>query len=178
MFELKIVRNETSPGYDTQRRITDFEAAQAFLADYFRPLDREHLVVLCLDAHKAPIGWNLVAIGSLDEVAAAQREVFKAAVLANAHSIVLAHNHPTGKSLPSEGDLKFTQAALRAGEILNIPVLDHLVFGPDGCTSVRRYVADGANGAMATVLGARPGEDPMDAILRLLARRGAKVIEV
>lgn len=145
MYELKVVKNRTRQ-FDAIRKrnphLTDVEAASKFLSSYFKELDREHLVVVCLDAGLKVIGWNLVAIGSLDCVAAQPREVFKPAILSNAHSIVLAHNHPSGNSEPSEGDLRFTEVALQAGRILGIVVHDHLVFGPKDACSIRKYVSE------------------------------------
>jgi len=73
-----------------------------------------------------------VSIGGLDDCPAGPREVFQAALLTNAAAVILAHNHPSGDPEPSPQDLALTQSLLAAGEILGIPVLDHIITG-DRC---------------------------------------------
>jgi DNA repair protein RadC len=60
------------------------------------------------------------------------REVYKAALLANAHTVVVAHNHPSGKLVPSPQDLRVTRVLLRAGALLGIELFDHIIVAPDG----------------------------------------------
>jgi len=102
-------------------------------AKILRPLlesqDREHLVVLMLDSRSLVIGVHTVAIGSLTVVVTSQREIFKAAILANADRIILGHNHPSGNSFPSGEDFDITTGSLDAGELLGIEVEDHIIIG-------------------------------------------------
>jgi DNA repair protein RadC len=70
-----------------------------------------------------------ISDGTLDTILVHPREVFKAAIAANAAAIVLAHNHPSGDPTPSEADIKVTRDLIRAGQLLKIEVLDHVILG-------------------------------------------------
>jgi DNA repair protein RadC len=70
-----------------------------------------------------------ISDGNLDTVLVHPREVFKAAIAANAAAIVLVHNHPSGDPTPSEADVKVTRDLIRAGQLLKIEVVDHIVLG-------------------------------------------------
>jgi DNA repair protein RadC len=65
------------------------------------------------------------------------REIFRAAVIASAHSVILMHNHPSGDSNPSEADIRITRELVRAGQVLRIEVLDHVIVGRDNHRSLR-----------------------------------------
>lgn len=93
--------------------------------------DREILVVILLDVKNAPIGVNLVSIGSLETSVAQPREIYKAAILASAKSIILVHNHPSGNPTPSKEDMKTTRQVKEAGDILGVTFLDHIIVGRD-----------------------------------------------
>lgn len=96
---------------------------------YLQGVDREHFVVVMLDTKNKVIGINTVSIGSLAMSIAHPREVFKPAILANAASIILAHNHPSGDPSPSNEDIKVTKNLVEGGQLLNIGVLDHIILG-------------------------------------------------
>ena len=105
--------------------------------DILRPFignqaDREHLVVMTLDTKNKAIGINLVSLGDLNSAIATPREVFKVAVLQNACSLIIAHNHPSGSVEPSEEDLAISRRLDAAGKVMGIDVLDHMVFGEHG----------------------------------------------
>ena len=70
-----------------------------------------------------------ISDGTLDTILVHPREVFKSAIAANAHAIVLAHNHPSGDPTPSEADIKVTRDLIRAGQLLKIEVIDHVIIG-------------------------------------------------
>jgi DNA repair protein RadC len=94
----------------------------------FRP-DQEQVWVLLLDARLQPLGRFLCALGTVSSVTVHPREVFKPAILASASSIIFVHNHPSGNPEPSDADNKVTRQLSRAGEILGISLVDHLVLG-------------------------------------------------
>lgn len=100
--------------------------------------DREHLVALLVNARHALLAVHTVSIGTLDSSTAHPREVFKAAVLANAAGVVLVHNHPSGDPSPSQDDLAATQQLAEAGRILGIEVLDHVIIAGSRWVSLRR----------------------------------------
>ena len=101
-----------------------------------RDADRETLIVLCLDACLRPINYNIVAIGSLRQLQMPIANVFKVAILSNAAFIILAHNHPSGDPEPSDEDIENTRRVKEIGEILGIPMLEHIVIGNDGFVSM------------------------------------------
>ena len=98
---------------------------------------RENLLVILLNVRRRILGHHLVAIGTLDSVCVHPREVFRAAILANAHSLILLHNHPSGECSPSDADLRVTRDLLRAGQVLKIDVTDHLIVAPFTHVSLR-----------------------------------------
>lgn len=82
-------------------------------------------------------GHYLVSIGTMDTILVSPREVFRLAVAANAHSLVLMHNHPSGEPQPSDADIKVTRDLIRAGQLLKIEVLDHVIVGHPNHASLR-----------------------------------------
>ena len=89
-------------------------------------------MVLMLDTKNRVIGINTVSVGILDSALVHPREVFKPAILCNASSIILAHNHPSGDPSPSFEDQRVTKRIKEAGDLLGIEVLDHVVVGEQG----------------------------------------------
>ena len=114
-------------------------ASAADVASHCRDIaseDREHFVVFDLDVRHRVLARRVVAIGALTGVEVHPREVFKGAVIASAASVILVHNHPSGDTTPSRQDLEMTKRLQDAGELLGIAVLDHVVVGSDGWTSL------------------------------------------
>ena len=89
----------------------------------------ETLQVLLLNTRRRLIRVEEVADGTIDTLLVHAREVFRHAIAANASAIVLAHNHPSGDPTPSEADIKVTRDLIRAGQLLKIDVLDHVIIG-------------------------------------------------
>lgn len=108
------------------------EAAK--VAEHFLSLaDREQLIVLMLTAKNDLIGVHVASIGNLTSAIVCPREVFKAAILANACSIIVAHNHPSsGDPEPSPEDHEVTKTLKEAGKLLGIPLEDHIIVGALG----------------------------------------------
>jgi DNA repair protein RadC len=101
--------------------------AYKIFRNMFRGADREQFAVICLDQGKHVNCVNIVSVGSLAKTTVHAREVFKPAILANAASIILGHNHTGGSLEPSSEDIAMTAQLIEAGEILGIPVDDHLI---------------------------------------------------
>ena len=99
------------------------------LFKYLAGVDREHFVVLLLNTKGRLIGVSTVSVGDLSSTLVHPREVYKPAILANAASIIVAHNHPSGDPSPSPEDVQVTRRLAEAGEVLGIDVLDHIVLG-------------------------------------------------
>jgi DNA repair protein RadC len=104
------------------------EAAE-LLRPLFTDLDREHFVVLMLDAQHRPIGANVVSIGSLTASVVHARETFKPAILSNSAAVIVAHNHPSNSVEPSTEDIELSRRLREAGELLGIRVLDSIIIG-------------------------------------------------
>ncbi len=105
------------------------EAIVALLKGQNLIKDVETLQVLLLNTRRRLIRVEEVLDGTIDQLLVHPREVFKRAIAANAAAIVLAHNHPSGDPTPSEADIKVTRDLIRAGQLLKIEVLDHIVLG-------------------------------------------------
>jgi DNA repair protein RadC len=103
---------------------------------FLKESDREQFIALHLDAKHNVIGLNVVSIGTLSASLVHPREVFKAAILNNSHSILVAHNHPSGNPTPSLEDIQTTEILIKAGKLLGITVVDHVVVG-DSLHSIR-----------------------------------------
>lgn len=91
--------------------------------------DREELLALLLDAKHKVSAVHSVSVGSLTFSIVHPREAFKAAILSNAAALIIAHNHPSGDPTPSQEDRELTERLKQAGQLLGIPVLDHVVLG-------------------------------------------------
>jgi DNA repair protein RadC len=89
--------------------------------------DREHFAVVHLDARSLILDVETVAIGTLASVDVHPRSVFRGAIRRNTHAIVVAHNHPSGVVEPSDADHELTRRLVDAGELVGIPVVDHVI---------------------------------------------------
>ena len=105
------------------------------------PKQVETLQVLLLNTRRRLIRVEEISDGTLDTLLVHPREVFKCAISANASAIVLAHNHPSGDPTPSEADVKVTRDLIRAGQLLKIEVLDHIILGRATATRAKDYVS-------------------------------------
>lgn len=97
----------------------------------------ECFAVLILNTRRRVRGHQMLTIGTLDTLLVHPREVFRVAVIAAAAAIVLMHNHPSGDPTPSEADIKVTRDLIRAGQLMKIEVLDHVIIGHDRHCSLR-----------------------------------------
>jgi len=109
-----------------------YELAKEALGD----TDREQMWVICLDVRNKAIGVNLISIGSLSMSVAHPREVLKVAILLNAASFIIFHNHPSGEAEPSGEDLNLTRRIQNASKIIGIQMLDHIIVGYDTYLSI------------------------------------------
>ena len=103
---------------------------------YFNP-ECECFVVLLLNTRRRVKGHQLVSTGTLDSTLVHPREVFRAAIISSASAVVLMHNHPSGDPTPSQEDIKVTRQLVRAGEVINIKVLDHVIIGNSTQSSLK-----------------------------------------
>jgi len=130
LYEVPVIKSPTEV----------YEAAKQLLALHEEP--EEHFCILCLNTKNKIVGVHTISIGSLNAAIVHPREVFKAAMLNNASSIICLHNHPSGDPGPSRDDIETTHRLVNAGNILGIDVLDHIIIG-DG-----RYISLKEQGMM------------------------------
>jgi DNA repair protein RadC len=90
---------------------------------------QESFVVIFLSTRRRYLGHSVVVTGLLDQIPLHPREVFRGAIMANAHAIVMMHNHPSGDPSPSEADIRVTRDLCKVGQLLKIEVLDHVIVG-------------------------------------------------
>jgi len=129
-FKVVCVRECVAPLHplDTPQQAADYWHANITCAPWFDAC-KEALVVLVLNTRRRILGHNLVALGTLDSVNVHAREVYKPAIAISAHALILMHNHPSGDSSPSAADIKVTRDLIRAGQLLKIELLDHVIIG-------------------------------------------------
>lgn len=106
--------------------------AAALLHELIGSSDREEFVALLLNTRHRVTHAHVVSRGALSSTTVHPREVFKAAVLANAAAIIVGHNHPSGCPRPSEEDKKVVARLRDAGELLGVTLLDALIVTPQG----------------------------------------------
>lgn len=114
------------------------EDAAALVLPLLEGRDREHCLLVSLDAKHRLVRLGTVSVGSVDHTFMAPREVFRDALLAGAAAVFLAHNHPSGDPTPSADDRLVTRRLAQAGATLGVPLLDHVVVGAPGWTSLAR----------------------------------------
>lgn len=112
-------------------QIISVENAAQIFQELIGGIDREVMALLTLDTAKQPINVSIVSIGTLNNTMVHPREIFKTAILSNANSIILAHNHPSGSVAPSFEDEQVTRRIEEAGKLLGIELMDHLIIGDD-----------------------------------------------
>ncbi len=124
---------KNSSGFTVIRTAQD---AYDYLHD-MRTLSKEHLRGLYLNSHNRIIHDEVISIGTINTNIVHPREVFRPGIEYSAAAVILAHNHPSGNPLPSKEDIEITEQLVRAGKILGINVLDHVVITKDGFHSIK-----------------------------------------
>jgi len=133
-YRLQVVKEaevEYDCGGQVPRQMTNPESTAALLCDVLE-MDKEAeeiCVMLSLDSKNRVTGMFEVSRGNLNQTMIHPREFFKRALSINAHSIIIAHNHPSGDTTPSIADLSETRRLLDAGELIGVPLADHLIIG-------------------------------------------------
>lgn len=128
VYEAKISYSLVSLGDDVA--LDRPEKVAAYLESGYaeNPLQEQFWVIL-LDRKNKPLGRNLITLGTLTSSLVHPREVFRAAILAGAASILISHQHPSGDPSPSSADITVTRQLREASKILGIDLLDHVVVG-------------------------------------------------
>lgn len=124
-----------APLLDTPDRVADY------LREDNRAYEVEQLQAVLLNARRKLIRVERISQGIVDMLLVHPREVFKLAIAANASALVLAHNHPSGDPTPSEADIRVTRDLIRAGQLLRIEVVDHIILGRRKADNGRDFVS-------------------------------------
>ena len=114
------------------------EDAYDVIKGFLEPLDQEEFWVAVLDTRNRVMALVVIYRGSVNSSQVRVAEIFRKAILENAPAIILAHNHPSGDPSPSPDDIAITREIIKAGKLLDIQVLDHLVIGQDRFISLNR----------------------------------------
>ncbi|WP_051355938.1 JAB domain-containing protein [Acetobacterium malicum] len=129
IVSLRMVK-EGSILYDVRRVSSPSEAA-GLGRKFLEEADREQVIVCCLDTKNQPVSMNVVSLGTINSSLVHPREVFKTAILSNAASIILFHNHPSGDPEPSTEDINISKRIKEVGELVGIAMLDHVIIGSE-----------------------------------------------
>ena len=108
-----------------------------YLVDELRDKKKEHFYALLLDSKNRIIKKDLISVGTLDSSLVHPREVFKEAIKNSAAGVILVHNHPSGDPEPSENDVEIARRIAKAGDLLNINVLDHVIIAKEGWDNIK-----------------------------------------
>lgn len=137
IVSLQLVREKTI-SY-ANRKIGCPEDAAELFRDYIGDSDREHFVLLCVNAKNEPTHIQTISIGNLNSSIVHPREVYKVAIMANSGAILCLHNHPSDVLDPSAQDAEVTERLGEAGHIIGIPLLDHIIVGTDSYYSFKEH---------------------------------------
>jgi DNA repair protein RadC len=135
---LELARRFSASQPQERPQIKSPEDVYLLLGSEMAVFDQEHLRVLLLDTKNRVMRTVTVYKGSVNSAQVRVAELFRDAIRMNAPSIILAHNHPSGDPEPSRADAHVTSEAVRAGELLGIDVIDHIVIGDGEFASLRR----------------------------------------
>ena len=133
MYELKQVKvrlclAEAEPLYSTEQ-ITTPDKAVEIMSQALAQMDREYCCVVNLDGANRPINFNVVSIGDTNQTHVPMQNIFKSAIIQNSSNLLALHNHPSGNVTPSREDVIMTKKLIKAGRLMNIKVMDHIIVG-------------------------------------------------
>ena len=127
--EIEVYYKRNVP-YSSLPKLTSSKMAEAYFKKFWgrKKMDLvERFMVLYINRANRVMGWSRISQGGLNGTVADPKTIFQIALKANASSIILAHNHPSGNCVPSEADNRLTEKLKKAGEFLDLPILDHLI---------------------------------------------------
>ena len=139
VFSRVVLVKEKGAMYDVQKKIASSYDAYKAITEITKVQEEAQEVfgILILDSKNKIVAVHEVSRGALNSSLVHPREVFKPAVLHNAAAIICFHNHPSGDPLPSKEDIETTKRLIKAGKIMGIEVLDHIIVGDDVYASLK-----------------------------------------
>ena len=123
--------------YGDLKKVTSSHQIGLWLEKEIGSFTQEHLVAVYLNVKNEVICFSVVHIGTIDQSIAYPRDIFQRALLTNSARVIVAHNHPSGNTTPSEADKLFTKRIIRAGELMGIEILDHIIVTDNEFCSLR-----------------------------------------
>lgn len=131
-LEQVAIRMVEQPPLYSNEPMNNPDVAIRVMNEFLSQMDRELFCIVNLQADLTPINMNIVSVGSLNEALINPREIFKSAILSNAHSMMLIHNHSSGNLTPSTSDIQTTARMQELGELMGISLVDHIITGRNG----------------------------------------------
>ena len=131
-LEQVAIRMVEQPPLYSKEPMNNPDAVIRVMNEFLSQMDRELFCIVNLQADLTPINMNIVSVGSLNEALINPREIFKSAILSNANSMMLIHNHPSGNLTPSTSDIQTTARMQELGELMGISLVDHIITGRNG----------------------------------------------
>lgn len=131
-LEQVAIRMVEQPPLYSNEPMNNPDVAIRVMNEFLSQMDRELFCIVNLQADLTPINMNIVSVGSLNEALINPREIFKSAILSNAHSMMLIHNHPSGNLTPSTSDIQTTARMQELGKLMGISLVDHIITGRNG----------------------------------------------
>jgi DNA repair protein RadC len=158
------------------------EDAYELLLPQLEDSEREKFLVVVLDVRNRPRHVAQVALGSVDHCIVDPRDVFAPAIREHGTAVLIAHNHPSGDPTPSREDVELTQRLVHAGELIGMPVLDHMIIATGPLVGARKFVSLAEVGVMLGGRIVRPRKKRKESVsegassrpLRRAGKRGAR----
>lgn len=122
-----------------KNRISSPEDAAEIMQLFIGNSDREHLILICMNSKNEPTHIQTLSMGSINQTVIHPREIFKTAILSNANSIMLGHNHPSGDVTPSPEDINVTERLMLISEMMGILFYDHIIFSESNTYSIMKH---------------------------------------
>ena len=127
VLEKEVTKNVPDLSYAIKSPDDAAQIGKTFMRIHEEP--EEYMYMICMNTKNKVIGVFEISHGTVNSSLVTPREVFQKALLANAVSIILMHNHPSGDSTPSREDIEATKRLVEAGKVVGIEVLDHIIIG-------------------------------------------------
>lgn len=139
IFEIVRIKQEVRENHEATEvyKVRSPQDCGMLALDLIGSEDREVLLVLCLNTKNDVVAIHRCHVGSLNSSIVHPREVFKSAILNNAASIIISHNHPSFNCSPSSEDIEVTKRIQEAGILLGIELLDHIIVAPSTFLSLK-----------------------------------------
>lgn len=133
----ELSRRLTKTSFATKLQYTSPATVANYYMESLRHLEKEKVVLLCLDKKMGLLSEIDISIGTVSEAMLSPREIFLSALEYHAVHIIILHNHPSGDPSPSNADLQITMKIYKLGRMMNIPLMDHIIIGDNRYYSFR-----------------------------------------